>query len=112
MILGHLKGRMSPLRINKEPLPKAFPDTLSQKEIPSLGNSQCSAHFYLEAALGAAVWIPGQIHSLESQQAKEAGVEVPSAYLLGTRFCVSHGDHGEIPIPVAVGIYGHLPSNT
>lgn len=34
------------------------------------------------------------------------------SHLLGTCFCISHGNHREVSIPIPISIYGHLPGDT
>lgn len=59
--------------------------------------------------MGTVIWTPGQMHSwaLNKQKALKELTD-----LLGACVRVGHGDHGEVPIPVSVGVYGHLSSNT
>ena len=107
-----LKGRISPLRINVEPFPEVFPDTLNQKEALSWKRPVFSS-FLFGGCFGGSYLDTRTNTFLGISTSRGAAVaEVLFAYLLRARFCVGHGNNGEIPVPVSVGIYGHLPSNT
>lgn len=65
------------------------------------------AHLCLNGALDTGTNTPS-----ESPLARVTSVEVSFPHLLGAGFDVGHGNHREVPVPVPVGIYGHLPGDT
>lgn len=96
-----------------EPLPDVLPDPSTNSELSRLGNTHVFNCFVSEGCFGDSSLDTRTNPLLESPLAEGAtDAEVSVAHLLGPCFHVRHGDHREVPVPVSIGIYGDLPSNT